>query len=77
MSYTTYLASRYLFGKHRIPFIAFITRTTVIGMALGVMTLLLALAVMHGEHSVELLNSIPVNLFNGIGYLEMDVFPLF
>ena len=52
MSYTTYLASRYLFGKHRIPFIAFITRITIIGMALGVMTLILALAVMHGFENV-------------------------
>ena len=48
MSYTTYLASRYLFGKHRIPFIAFIARTTIIGMALGVTTLVLALAIMRG-----------------------------
>jgi len=52
VSYTTYLATRYLFGKHRIPFIAFITRITVIGMALGVMTLLLALGVMHGFENV-------------------------
>ncbi len=52
MSYTTYLASRYLFGKHRIPFIAFIARTTIIGMALGVTTLVLALAIMRGFESV-------------------------
>jgi len=52
VSYTTYLASRYLFGKHRIPFIAFIARTTIIGMALGVTTLVLALAIMRGFESV-------------------------
>ncbi len=52
MSYTGYLATRYLFGKHRIPFIAFISRTTMIGMALGVTTLVLALGVMRGFESV-------------------------
>lgn len=52
MSYTGYLATRYLFGKHRIPFIAFISRTTMIGMALGVTTLVLALSIMHGFESV-------------------------
>lgn len=52
MSYTAYLATRYLFGKHRIPFIAFIARTTIIGMALGVTTLILALAIMRGFESV-------------------------
>ena len=52
MSYTAYLATRYLFGKHRIPFIAFISRTTMIGMALGVSTLVVALAVMRGFESV-------------------------
>ncbi|MEA3286499.1 MAG: FtsX-like permease family protein [Candidatus Marinimicrobia bacterium] len=51
-SYTAYLATRYLFGKHRIPFIAFISRTTMIGMALGVTTLVLALGVMRGFESV-------------------------
>jgi lipoprotein-releasing system permease protein len=52
VSYTGYLATRYLFGKHRVPFIAFISRTTMIGMALGVATLLLALGVMRGFESV-------------------------
>ncbi len=52
MSYTGYLATRYLFGKHRVPFIAFISRTTMVGMALGVTTLLLALGVMRGFESV-------------------------
>lgn len=52
MSYTAYLATRYLFGKHRIPFIAFIARTTIIGMALGVTTLILALGIMRGFESV-------------------------
>ncbi|NQV40873.1 MAG: ABC transporter permease [Candidatus Marinimicrobia bacterium] len=52
MSYTGYLATRYLFGKHQVPFIAFISRTTMIGMALGVATLLLALGVMRGFESV-------------------------
>ncbi|MCF7922899.1 MAG: FtsX-like permease family protein [Candidatus Marinimicrobia bacterium] len=52
MSYTGYLATRYLFGKHRVPFIAFISRTTIIGMALGVATLVLALGVMRGFESV-------------------------
>ncbi|MCF7826292.1 MAG: FtsX-like permease family protein, partial [Candidatus Marinimicrobia bacterium] len=50
--YTGYLATRYLFGKHRVPFIAFISRTTIIGMALGVATLVLALGVMRGFESV-------------------------
>lgn len=52
MSYTAYLATRYLFGKHRIPFIAFIARTTVIGMALGVTTLIIALGIMRGFESI-------------------------
>lgn len=52
MSYTGYLATRYLFGKHRVPFIAFISRTTMIGMALGVTTLILALGIMGGFESV-------------------------
>jgi lipoprotein-releasing system permease protein len=52
MSFTGYLATRYLFGKHRIPFIAFISRTTIIGMALGVTTLVMALSIMHGFESV-------------------------
>ncbi len=52
MSYTAYLALRYLFGKHRVPFIAFISRTTIVGMALGVATLVLALGVMRGFESV-------------------------
>lgn len=52
MSYTGYLATRYLFGKHRVPFIAFISRTTIVGMALGVATLVLALGVMRGFESV-------------------------
>jgi len=52
VSYTAYLATRYLFGKHRIPFIAFIARTTIIGMALGVTTLILALGIMRGFESV-------------------------
>jgi len=52
VSYTGYLATRYLFGKHRVPFIAFISRTTMVGMALGVATLVLALGVMRGFESV-------------------------
>lgn len=52
MSYTGYLATRYLFGKHRVPFIAFISRTTIVGMALGVATLILALGIMRGFESV-------------------------
>ena len=52
MSYTGYLATRYLFGKHRVPFIAFISRTTIVGMALGVATLVLALGIMRGFESV-------------------------
>jgi len=52
VSYTGYLATRYLFGKHRVPFIAFISRTTIIGMALGVATLVIALGVMRGFESV-------------------------
>ena len=53
VSYTGYLATRYLFGKHRVPFIAFISRTTMVGMALGVATLVLALGVMRGFESVR------------------------
>ncbi len=52
MGVAPYLARRYLFGKHRIPFIARITHFTIVGLALGVFALVLAFAVMRGFKAV-------------------------
>ncbi len=48
MPYAAYLARRYLFGRHRIKFIAFIARTSILGIALGVTALIISISVLHG-----------------------------
>jgi len=52
VSHVRFVAQRYLFGKHRVPYIVFISRIAIIGMALGVATLLLAMAILRGFESV-------------------------
>jgi lipoprotein-releasing system permease protein len=44
----SYLAQRYVFEKHDVPFINFITKITIAGIALGVLSLMLAFAVLRG-----------------------------
>ncbi|MCF7796686.1 MAG: ABC transporter permease [Candidatus Marinimicrobia bacterium] len=51
MSYAAYIARRYLFGRHRIKFIAFIARTSILGLALGVTALVLSVSILHGFKS--------------------------
>lgn len=51
MSFAAYIARRYLFGRHRIKFIAFIARTSIIGIALGVMALIISVSILNGFKS--------------------------
>jgi len=52
VSHIRYVAQRYLFGRHRVRYIVFISRIAMLGMALGVTTLMLALAVLRGFQQV-------------------------
>lgn len=48
MSFAGYIARRYLFGQHRIKFIAFIARTSILGIALGVTALIISVSILNG-----------------------------
>ncbi|HCW75499.1 MAG TPA: hypothetical protein DHU63_03060 [Candidatus Marinimicrobia bacterium] len=51
MSFAAYIARRYLFGRHRIRFIAFIARTSILGIALGVTALIISVSILNGFKS--------------------------
>ncbi len=81
MNFKYFIASRYLFSKKDSKFVSFITYVSIIGVALGVAALIIAVSIMNGfEKEIKdkvsgLVSHVQISSFlnNGIAYHEYGV----